>query len=192
VKIELMSPGTGLDLRLEESYPQEIRLWNPTPGEWVAENPWVADLHLDGDEEKTLLFYARTPDREGSYSLETRIFSAVGGGAPPDQTLQLALDVPGDRARLTRDILAMLDSLSVSRKDRCRLQRAVFRVERMELREVQDRRDVEQTIRDALDAAESVSSITSADVTEVREKLAGLLQSWEAQWYFMGSGCGHR
>jgi len=187
VKIELMSSGTSRELLIEESYPQEIRLWDPAPGEWVAQNPWGIDLHLDGDEEKTLLFYARTPDQEGSYCLETRIFPGPGGG-PPDQTLQLTLDVLGDKARLARDILEMLGSLSVSRMDLCRLQRAVFHVRHMELREVRDRRDAERAIRDALDAAESLSSITSSDVTEVREKLAGLLRSWEAQWYFMGCG----
>ncbi|MEW6571884.1 MAG: hypothetical protein AB1390_12070 [Nitrospirota bacterium] len=71
VEVILKSLGRVLDLRIEETYSPEVRLYDPVAVKWVDENPWTVHLHLEADEMKATLLYALMPDKAGTYELRT-------------------------------------------------------------------------------------------------------------------------
>lgn len=87
IEISIKSLGAAFDIRVSESYPGSLRIAecgsrNVTGGEqardlttceWIADNPWVTDLQLEPNAERTLLFYALPPEQAGTYTLKSEI-----------------------------------------------------------------------------------------------------------------------
>ncbi len=73
VEISVKSLGAAFDIRISETYPAVLRLYDPASGRWITDNPWVTDLHLESNAEKTLFFYAIAPEQAGTYALRSEI-----------------------------------------------------------------------------------------------------------------------
>src|SRR5574341_893697 len=73
VELSVKSLGAPFDIRIAETYPTGIRLYDPANSRWITDNPWVTDLRLEPNEEKTLLFYALPPEQPGSYTLRSEV-----------------------------------------------------------------------------------------------------------------------
>jgi hypothetical protein len=181
VEIEVKSPGGAIDLRIKETYPPEIRLYDPAAGEWIIGNPWINDVHLEMDETKTILYYALTPDQVGTYILQTEIGYLDNGNYFPQQALTTEVIVQKDSATMLDDILNALRSLSVSKQDRSELNDAIKHMENIENRVVKKPGDIKKNIDDILKAVDSLLGISSTDISEIRLMMDRLLLVWEGK-----------
>lgn len=71
VEITLKGLGASFDIRITETCPEAVRLYDPEFNEWLPASTWTRDLHLEPDSEKKIIYYALTPDRSGAYALNT-------------------------------------------------------------------------------------------------------------------------
>ncbi len=183
LKITLKSLGSAFDLKVSETYPAEIRLYDPVTDKWITDNPWLLNIALVPHEEKTIPFFALTPDKAGTYTLSTEVGYLENGGYTPYQTLAKDIVVAEDAASTVTDILSGLGSLQVSKKDTSRAKEAGKHIEEVRDRHVDDQEDIEKNIHDTLDAVSKLLEITSADITQVRLLMDSLLRIWEGRWY---------
>jgi hypothetical protein len=102
------------------------------------------------------------------------------------QTLRQDIVVGKDTANMAGDILQKLDTLSVSKHDELRLNKAILHIERVQSRRIKHIHDIEENIQDILKAIDSLISINSTDISEVRLLIDAFLEVWEARWYFYG------
>ena len=93
VEIKVKSLGGNFDLRITESYPAGLRLYDPLTGKWIADNPWVINFQLKPDETKTILYYALMPDSAGAYSLQTEIGYMESGNYNFYQSLSIDIKI---------------------------------------------------------------------------------------------------
>jgi hypothetical protein len=93
VELSVKSLGAAFDIRVSESYPAGIRLYDPASGQWVTDNPRVTDLRLGPNEEKTLLFYVLPPEQAGTYTLKSEVGYMENGAYAFYQELGLELKV---------------------------------------------------------------------------------------------------
>jgi len=186
VMLTLKSLGGAFDLRVREIYPEELKLYDPATGHWVTDRPWVFDIHLNADETKTILYDALTPDKPGTYTLQTEVGYLENGVYHFYQELSRDIVVGKDTVKMVGDIIEKLNALSVSKHDELRLNKAIFHIERVQNRRIKHIHDIEENIQDILKAVDSLISITSTDISEVRLWIDGFLEVWEARWYFYG------
>jgi hypothetical protein len=184
VMLTLKSLGGAFDLRVRETYPEELKLYNPATGHWVTDRPWVFDIHLNADETKTILYDALTPDKPGTYTLQTEVGYLENGVYHFYQELSKDIVVGKDTIKMVGDIIEKLNALSVSRHDELSLNNAILHMERVQNRRVTTIKDIEQNIEDILKAIDSLISITSTDISETRLLIDGLIEVWETKWYF--------
>jgi hypothetical protein len=178
IEIEIKSPGGAVDVRLKESYPPEVKLYDPLAGEWIVENPWVVDTHLDPDETKTILYYAAAPDQAGMYALQTEVGSLDNGDDSPHEPLTTVILVERDSVAMLDDILDALRTLPVSKQDQSELNDAIRHMENIETRVVNKPGDVKKNIDDLLQGIDSLLDIGSADISEIRLMMDRLLLVW--------------
>jgi len=157
-----------MDIRITESYPVDIKLYDPITGKWIIDRPWVKEIHLEPDETKTIYFYALTPDTPGSYLLQTEVGYVDQGTYQFHENLDMEMVVEKDSAAMVDDIIGGLESLSVSKKDQWKVKDAIDNMERVQRRTVGTGRDIQRNIDDTMEAIDSLLSITSADTSEIR------------------------
>jgi Tol biopolymer transport system component len=178
VEIEVKSLGGAMDVRISETYPPEIKLYDPGAGKWVLENPWVQDIRLAPDERKILLYYALTPDQAGIYTLQTEVGTLDNGNTSPHETLSTEIVLQKDSAAMLEDILKTLKSLSVREKDRSELRDAIEHMEKVQKRVVKKTSDIKKNIDDLLEAIDALLDIRSADISEIRLMIDRLFVVW--------------
>jgi hypothetical protein len=186
VMLTLKNLGGAFDLRISETYPEELKLYNPVTGQWIIDHPWVFDIRINSGETKTIVYDALTPDKLGTYTLQTEVGYLENGVYHYYQTLCQDIVVGEDTANMVGDILQKLNVLSVSKLDELRLNKAIFHIERVQNRKIKHIHDIEENIQDILKAIDSLLSITSTDISEVRLLIDAFLEVWEASWYFYG------
>jgi hypothetical protein len=70
VEIKIKSLGGAFDLRITETYPADLKIYDPSTGKWITDNLWVINIHLEPDETEAILYYALIPDKAGKYTLQ--------------------------------------------------------------------------------------------------------------------------
>jgi len=93
IELKFESLGNPYDIRATEHYPQEFKLYDPVAGQWITDNPWSFDIHLEALETKTRLFYALTPDKPGTYLFQTEVSTLENGTYYPVQSLEVSIPV---------------------------------------------------------------------------------------------------
>ena len=176
--------GGTFDIRISETYPEELKLHDPATGQSIIDHPWVFDIYINPGETKTIVYDALTPDKLGAYTLQTEVGYLENGVYHYYQTLCQDIVVGKDTANMAGDILQKLNALSVSKHDDLRLNKAIFHIERVQHRRIKHIYDIEENIQDILKAIDPLISMTSTDISEVRLLIDAFLEVWEAKWYF--------
>lgn len=184
VEITLKSLGAAFDLRLTETYPDGIRIYDPVTGTWITDNPWTVNIHLEPNETRRVLYYALLPDRAGTYTLGTQVAYLEGGVYTPYQELHLDLIAAQDSTTLAGDVIQTLKALPAAGEDQERVNEAIKYLEKVQARAVATREDAEKNIHDILKAIDKLLPVASADVSSVRLMLDELLKVWEGWWCY--------
>lgn len=187
-QVTLTSSSSPFEVRLQESWPADLRVYDPLTSSWIKENPWTREAHVNPGSAKSLLSYILTPDKAGLYTLQTDAGCMLDGRYSPVASLLLDIRVAKDRKTAAADIVTALDGLSVSgKKDQAKLKSARQSVRNVQQRNAVSRHDMEKNIGDLLKAARNLAGITSCDVKAARLLIDRLLISWEAPLYLRGA-----
>ena len=184
VEITLKSLGAAFDLKITETYPSGLHIYDPSTGKWIADNPWIINLHLGPNETKTVLYYALLPDKTGTYTTQTEVGYIDNGSYTFYQTMIQDIVVSEDTASTVLDVLSGLNSLQVSKKDASRVKEAGKHMEKVRNRKADDYEAIEKNIHDTLEAVSDLLQISSADTTNIRLLMDALLRIWEERWYY--------
>jgi len=183
VEVTIKSLGAPFDLRITETYPTDIRLYDPVAAEWITDNPWVSEIHLEPEETKRILYYASTPDKAGTYALKTEVEFMEEGRYELYDSLSSEITVDKDAVTTASDIITDLNALSVSGQDKEKVDNAIKYIENVQERTIVTEIDIEKNIKDILKTIDSLLFVTSADISPVRQKIDDCLEIWESKWY---------
>jgi len=183
LRLELTSLFGGLDVRASETFPAELTLFDPAAGAWIEESPWTISLHLEPGETRAVSYYALTPDRAGTYALETE-----AGLMKDDAFIVLAelttdIRVATDAATLIEDIIETLRSLSPDRKDKAKVRIVIRLIEGVRKRGNDTTRDIERNISDILISIDTLLMTKEVDTDPVRVMLDDLLRIEQGMYY---------
>jgi hypothetical protein len=183
VEINLNSPGSAFDLRITETYPSDIKLFDSSAGRWITENPWIMTTRIEPDEANSIRYFALPPDMIGTYTIETDIEYMENGSYIPYRNLKADFVIDRDAAAIIGDILAALNRLQADGRQKARIKEAIRHVEYIQKRTVTSARDIEKNISDILKAIDALISLNGIDVSAIRLQLDTLLRIWEGRYY---------
>jgi len=187
VKIDTTSGTTAFNLRMTETYSEQLRLYDIGERQWNDENPWTKDFHLDSGETETARYGFLLPDIPGTYTSRTEVGFVLDSGYVPLRAMTDDFVVEKDIETLIDDVLAGLDSLSVSFFDRFKVWGAICFVHRVQNRVIRTDRDIEENIRDILRAIHLLLFVGSADPSDVRVMLDNLLKIEQSRYFYFES-----
>jgi len=182
--LEIRSLGGSFDVEITEAFPQELVLYDPTTGDWTADSPWTAGMHLEPYQTGSLCYYVLTPDLAGTYTMETAVGLMEGEAYRFFESLSTEILVGENSAGATADIITELRSLTTPWHDRLKLEIAIWSLERIQERVVRTERDVVRNIRDVLRAIDSLLFVRTVDVTGIRSMLDALLRVEQGMYYY--------
>jgi hypothetical protein len=183
VKLTMRGPWNASILRLTETYPADLMLYDPEADKWITNNPWSVDATLAPNEIKNSLFYVLTPNKDGAYTLQTEVGYLDKGYYNFYENVQTVIKVDGDIATMGGDIISALKALHVSGKEKAKINETIKYITNVLDRSVADSSDREKNISDLLKAAAALTEIESADTSGIRLSVDKLLRLWEANWY---------
>jgi len=184
VKIDTTSGTTAFNLRMTETYSEQLRLYDIGERQWNDENPWTKDFHLDSGETETARYGFLLPDIPGTYTSRTEVGFVLDSGYVPFRAMTDDFVVEKDIETLIDDVLAGLDSLSVSFFDRFKVWGAISFVHRVQDRVIRTDRDIEENIRDILRAIHLLLFVGSADPSDVRVMLDNILKIEQSRYFY--------
>lgn len=184
VEIKMKSLGAAFDLRITEIYPSDLKLYDASTGQWITDSPWVMNVNLSPNETKTILYYVLTPDKTGTYTLQTEVEYVENGTYSFYQNLSANITVNKTISSLTGDIVATLNGLQVSGQERAKVNNAILYIQNVQNRPALTASDIELNIRDILKAIDSLLFIASADISNIRLMMDELLCVCEGRFYF--------
>lgn len=185
IQIEVKSLGGTFDVRITETYPEAIKLFDPVGKLWIAENPWTTDVHLEPDETKTVLIYALAPDSAGTHTLLAEVGYLDNDAYVPYQELATEVVVDKEISVLTEDILAAIEALPKTGKESKHFDHARKYIEKVQTRTVTSEPDRKKNIHDILKGVKELLKAETVDTTSVRLLIDELLLFYEADWYFL-------
>jgi hypothetical protein len=183
VEITLRSLGGAFDLKVTETYPAGLKIYDPVTSVWITDDPWIISIHLDPGETKKVLYYVQTPDVTGTYITGTEVGYMDGGKYVLYKTLDAAIVVGKDTITVTGDVLGALKALSVAGQDKAKVDNAIKYVQDVQARPVTTAIDVDMNIADLLKAVDSLLFVTGTDISNIRHMLDSLIEIWEGKAY---------
>jgi len=184
VEIKIRNTGGPLDLELTESYPPEITLYDPSTGQWAAEDPWIVTMHLDRNEEGGIFYYVLTPDKAGSYRLRTDIAYMENGVSEQYGDFALDIRVEEDAAALNNHLLSALGSLSAAANEGRVVDRIREYIGLVKKEGPVSGQEMEENIHIILKAVDYLDHIKSVEVSHIRLMLDKLMKVWQGRYYF--------
>ncbi len=186
VEIKIQSLGGSFDLKIKETYPAQLKIYDPSTNNWVKDNPWLKDIAIDSNETKYLRFYVLTPDTPGTYKLETEIGYFENGAYKVYGNLSIDITVGKDKTVMVNDIIDALKALPVTAKDKLEVYKAINHIENVKQlnRYGSSKIAFEKNIHEILKAIDEIIDITSCNTLEVRIMMDMLLRFYEAKFYF--------
>lgn len=177
--MQFKDSGGAFDLTIKESYPEELKLYDPKAGEWITDNPWVMNIRLEPNGPNNLRFYVFTPDKAGTYTLQTEAGYMDNGAYSFGQNLGADITISKDAVTAASDAITALNELTAFGKDRAKINDAIRYIKTVQKRIIVNNKDIEKNIRDILKAIEALFSVTGTDVSATRLMLDELLRIWE-------------
>jgi Tol biopolymer transport system component/subtilase family serine protease/fibronectin type 3 domain-containing protein len=188
VELTVKSLGGNFDLRIKETYPEGIRLYEPGAGGWITDNPWIIPINLEPTATLSLRYLALAPDLQSSYVFDTEVGYMENGVYNFYQYLPLAVAVDTETFYECSDIITALKTFELGGQERAKADNAITYIEAVAVGSVLVESGIEANISNILKAIDAISYIKSVDVTEIRRKLDNLLMFWEGKWYFQTAG----
>jgi len=145
--------------------------------------PWAYTFALEAHQTEIIRYYALLPDAAGTYVIETTVGLTAQGTVIPAYESNVEITVEKDAAALTTDIIDALTSLSVSKKDRLKVQYAIQCLQDLRHGHHGKNEGFEDDIHDILKAVDALVQIESADITEIRLMLDALLRVEQGRFY---------
>jgi len=183
VEINLNSTGSVLNLRITETYPSDVKIYDSPASRWITENPWTMTTRLEPGEPKSIRYFALLPDITGTYTLETDIEYLDNGSYIPYRNLSEDFIVDKNTVTITGDIIAALNELQAEGRQKARINDAIRHVDYVQKRKVIGGHDIEKNISDILKAIDALISLNGIDVSAIRLQLNTLLRIWEGRYY---------
>lgn len=184
VMITVTSLGGELDVRLNESYPEGVSLYDPATGQWITDNPLSVDIHLIPDESRDVLYYALIPDSAGTYTFITEAGYTDNSVFVETEELRTEIIVEKSIVMSTQDVVKEIDLLSLVGWEKAKARNASMRVKKTLTRIAETTEDMDENIQDLLSAGQSFSEICSVDMSGIRLDIGNLILGWEREWYF--------
>ncbi len=183
VELGIECRGNAMDIRIEETFPDELRLYDPEAGLWAVQSPWTIDIPMDASEVKTHFYYYLVPDALGAYPIHTEVGVLENNTFIPyhqlndDVVVQTTVDGSIDA------LIIALELLDLSGSEQSASNNAVKYLEKVQQRVVQDQQDIDQNIQDILKAIDSVRKIESIDIHEIQLQLDHLMEMMHGFYY---------
>ncbi|MEE9910189.1 MAG: carboxypeptidase-like regulatory domain-containing protein [Deltaproteobacteria bacterium] len=186
VEVKIKSLGGAFDLRIKESYPSLIKIYDPPTRQWITDNPWLQDIRIERDATFYRTYYALMPDAPGSYTLQTEAGLVENGSFLSYKTLGMTLVVGSDKATIIEHILAALKVLPVLVKDKSEIYKAIRYMDTVKYRSGlgSTKKIHQENIHDILKATDELSEVTSCDTMPVRVMMGTLLQIYQGNYFF--------
>lgn len=183
VRLSIANPGEAVDIRITETFPAGVEVYDPVTGAWWPESPWTAKIHLAAGESRDRVYYLQAPSTPGIHATETEIRIEGGGESWLVDRLRTELPVGKGWPEGVEDAIHALNALAPAGKDRSRIDGVIRQLERARDRRIRDLQDIAGTIHELLTAVHSLISVTSVDITTVRLELDQLLRVLGSRYY---------
>ncbi len=187
VEVKIKSLGSSLDLKVKETYPSQIKIYDPAGNIWITDNPWISDVHVDSYATNYFRYYALTPDTQGTYTLQTDIGYQAGSDFQIYKSLNTQITVGNfSTTVLTDNIITSLKALKVSLLEKLTVYSAVQYMESVKNRnnnQTGTKAVYESDMSDILKALDAVMILTSCDTKQVRLMMDMLLRTYESKYY---------
>ncbi len=185
VEVHIKSLGGIFDLKIKETYPAQIKIYDPISGLWVTDNPWLQDMHIESNQTKYFRYYVLTPDVAGEYTLNTEIGYMKNDVFQLYKEVDTTIAVENDSTVYTESVISALNALAVSNKENAHVSNAIKYMEQIKDREGNNTKSAfENNIQDILKAVEAIMKVTSCDTTQVRLVMDMLLQIYQGKYFF--------
>jgi subtilase family serine protease/prenyltransferase beta subunit len=185
VEVQIKSLGGIFDLKLKETYPVQIKIYDPVTGLWVTDNPWLQDMHIESNETKYFNYYVLTPDIAGTYTLNTEIGYMKNDAFQLYKEVDTQLTVDNDSTVYIDSVISAMNGLAVSNKENAHVSNAIKYMEQVKDREGNNTKTAfEDNIQDILKAVEAIMKVTSCDTTQIRLVMDMLLKIYQGKYSF--------
>lgn len=187
VEVEIKSLGGTFDLKIKETYPAEIKIYDPVTSQWITDNPWMKDLHIDTNAIEYFRYYAMTPDVPGTYTLTTDLGYMENDTFQLYKTAEAQITVGSYSSSVLPDsIITALKALKVNILEKLAINNAIQHIEKIKHRNTklaETKLTYQANILDILEATEAVMVLKSCDTSQVRLMMDMLLQIYEGKYY---------
>jgi hypothetical protein len=187
VEVKIGSLGGNFDLKIKETYPAQLRIYDPVTNQWIKDNPWIKDMHIESNETKYFRYFALTPDTQGSYTLQTEIGFLENDIYKVYKNLDVNITTVGqDKSILADGIISALKDLRVNFIDKLTIYSVIQYIEMVKNRDKQgsSKSICQANIVDMLIAIDKIILVTSCDTTQVRLMMDMLMQIYQGKYYF--------
>lgn len=186
VELTMKSLSEEFSLRISESYPARVRLFDSASNQWIADNPWNSTLLLRPDEKKTMLYYAQLPVEKGGNILESSISNSVDGIWDEIGRYEIELPISSDTAE-SIDIVGMqlANLYPFTNQENANLSTARTAMSKVTIQATYTSSELDEIIHELLKAIGAVVDIHTVDTVPIRRELDRLLESFAGRWYQM-------
>jgi len=187
VEVKIDSLGGAFDLKIRETYPPGIKVYDPVTNLWITDNPWMKDLHIDTNATEYFRYYAMTPDALGTYTLATDLGYMENNTFQLYKTTEVQITVGNyGSSVLPSSIITALKALKVNILEKLAINNAIQHIEAVKTRNansMETKLTCQANIADILEAIEAVMVLKSCDTSEVRLMMDTLMQIYEGKYY---------
>ena len=187
VEVKIDSLGGAFDLKIKETYPAGIKIYDPVTCKWITDNPWISDMHIDANATKYFNYYAMTPDASGTYTLTTDLGYMENNTFQSYKTAEAQITVGNYSSTVLPDsIITALKALKVNILEKPAINNAVQHIETVKYRNTklaETKLTCQANISDILEATEAVMVLISCDTSQVRLMMDMLMEIYEGKYY---------
>ncbi|ACM21651.1 hypothetical protein Geob_3308 [Geotalea daltonii FRC-32] len=184
VELTVKSLADEFSLKISESYPAGVRLFDPASGQWITDNPWVYNLMLMPDEKKTMLYYAQLPVEKGEYTLESSISYSVDGIWDETGRYAVAPAISSDTAESIDIVRMQLANLyPLTNEENANVATALTAMSKVTIQASYTVIELDAIIHELLKAIGAMVDIHTVDTAPIRRELDKLLVSFSGRWY---------
>lgn len=184
VELTVQARADNLTLRIDESYPGEVRLYELPSKQLIPSNPWSTEFSLLMDQKRTFQYYALLPEKKGSYVVDSGVSFVSDGQWREYGAFPLDLSVPQDAAEILDAVAVELSGLHpTNNQEVMDVAAARASLEKIPRQPRYTAVELDAIIHELLKAVDAIIDIETVDTEQVRKELDRLLAVYEAKWY---------
>ncbi len=183
LQVGLNSLGRDLQLRITESYPHDLKLYNPQTEGWITDNPWIFEIALASESTAGIPFYLLLPDKAGTYAIRTEVEYMDSGVYRLFRSLTDDITVAKDIASINSEVISALSHTAASGKEKAKIDEVIKYLTDVKDRSAAGSSDIEKNIADLLNAVDSLTGMADQDISNIRLLIDRMLTFWQGKWY---------